>query len=136
MGGTEVPFRMVLFSAIPEAVVSDPIYDESMGRRLDEVGARTSRACPLACAALLLQDALNPPDWYPDEHPPMPAIVAHGSRPQGKGPPRLPSALCHLPNGAGHVESASLAALPARSRPEVERPPWTSVFLCGRGQHQ
>lgn len=60
-----------------------------------------------------LQNPLNPPDWYPDEHPPMPAIVARGSRPQGKGPPLLPCALCHLPNGAGHVESASLAALPA-----------------------
>jgi cytochrome c553 len=60
-----------------------------------------------------LQDAFNPPDWYPDEHPPMPAIVAHGSRPQGMGPPLLPCALCHLPNGAGHVESASLAGLPA-----------------------
>jgi len=60
-----------------------------------------------------LQDVFNPPDWYPDEHPAMPAIVAHGSPPQGKGPPLLPCALCHLPNGAGHVESASLAGLPA-----------------------
>lgn len=60
-----------------------------------------------------LQDAFTPPDWYPQEHPPMPAIVAHGSRPQGQGPPLLPCALCHLPNGAGHVESASLAGLPA-----------------------
>jgi cytochrome c553 len=43
----------------------------------------------------------------------MPAIVARGSLQQGKGPPLLPCALCHLPNGAGHVESASLAGLPA-----------------------
>ena len=48
----------------------------------------------------------------PDEHPEMPDIVAHGSAPaDGAGPPRLPCALCHLPNGAGHVESASLAGL-------------------------
>jgi cytochrome c553 len=60
-----------------------------------------------------LQDAFNPPDWYPDEHPPMPPVVAHGSPPRGNGPPLLPCALCHLPNGAGHVESASLAGLPA-----------------------
>src|SRR5271163_491309 len=58
------------------------------------------------------QDPLNPPDWYPDEHPDMPDIVAHGSVPAaGGGPPRLPCALCHLPNGAGHVESASVAGL-------------------------
>jgi cytochrome c553 len=59
-------------------------------------------------------DVLNPPDWYPDEHPPMPAVVAHGSPPQGeRTAPVLPCALCHLPNGLGHVESASLAGLPA-----------------------
>jgi cytochrome c553 len=59
-------------------------------------------------------DVLNPPDWYPDEHPPMPEVVAHGSPPQGERTgPVLPCALCHLPNGLGHVESASLAGLPA-----------------------
>src|SRR6185437_16842192 len=26
-----------------------------------------------------LREVLNPPDWYPDEHPAMPAIVAGGS---------------------------------------------------------
>jgi cytochrome c553 len=57
-----------------------------------------------------LQDPLNPPDWYPQDHPPMPAVVAHGTRP-ADGSPILPCALCHLPNGAGHVESASLAGL-------------------------
>jgi len=60
-----------------------------------------------------LQDVLNPPDWYPNEHLPMPGIVAHGSRIETDGPPLLPCALCHLPNGAGHVESASLAGLSA-----------------------
>lgn len=59
-------------------------------------------------------DVFNPPDWYPNEHAPMPPIVAHGSHP---GPKQvvalLPCALCHLPNGAGHVESASLAGLPS-----------------------
>jgi cytochrome c553 len=44
----------------------------------------------------------------------MPAIVAHGSLPQEKsGTALLPCALCHLPNGSGHVESASLAGLSA-----------------------
>ncbi|HWW20137.1 MAG TPA: c-type cytochrome [Steroidobacteraceae bacterium] len=60
-----------------------------------------------------LQDPLNPPDWYPSEHPQMPPVVAHGSKAEKEGPPVLPCALCHLPNGAGHVESASLAGLPS-----------------------
>jgi cytochrome c553 len=58
-----------------------------------------------------LQDPLNPPDWYPAEHPQMPPIVAQGARSEEAGLPILPCSLCHLPNGAGHVESASLAGL-------------------------
>jgi membrane-bound lytic murein transglycosylase MltF/cytochrome c553 len=58
-------------------------------------------------------NVLNPPDWYPGEHAPMPSIVAHGVAARAGVPPLMPCALCHLPNGAGHVESASIAALPA-----------------------
>ena len=69
------------------------------------------QAAPPEAPAL---DVLNPPDWYPAEHPAMPAVVAHGSPAQGeRTAPLLPCALCHLPNGLGHVESASLAGLPA-----------------------
>jgi cytochrome c553 len=57
-----------------------------------------------------LANPFEPPDWYPNEHPPMPKIVAHGTPGQV---PQLPCALCHLPNGMGHVESASLAGLDA-----------------------
>jgi cytochrome c553 len=47
----------------------------------------------------------NPPDWYPNMHPPMPPVVAHGTKTFACGS-------CHLPTGAGHDESAYLAALP------------------------
>ena len=46
-------------------------------------------------------------DWYPDEHPPMPRIVS-----QGAGPPVRACAMCHLPSGAGHPETAGLAGQP------------------------
>ncbi len=52
-------------------------------------------------------DGWNPPDWFPNEHPPMPDIVAHGSKPAIRG-----CALCHLANGMAHPESASLAGQP------------------------
>jgi cytochrome c553 len=56
-----------------------------------------------------IDDPFNPPDWFPDEHPPMPQIVAHGgARPAGRA-----CAQCHLPTGDGHPESAGLAGLPA-----------------------
>jgi cytochrome c553 len=47
------------------------------------------------------------PDWYPDEHPSMPPIVAHGVKPTVQA-----CARCHLPSGDGHPESSSLAGLP------------------------
>jgi len=54
-----------------------------------------------------IDDPFNPPDWFPDDHPPMPPIVANGSK-----PPVGACAQCHLPSGDGHPESSSLAGLP------------------------
>ena len=56
-----------------------------------------------------IDDPFNPPDWFPDEHPAMPDVVAHG----GPKPAGRACAQCHLPSGDGHPESASLAGLPA-----------------------
>ncbi len=67
---------------------------------------------PRSYSSAEIHDVLNPPDWYPAEHPVMPAIVAHGAPTTTAASPLLPCALCHLPNGAGHAESASLAGLP------------------------
>ena len=48
-----------------------------------------------------IDDGSNPPDWFPDEHPLMPEVVAHGN---GKG--ARACANCHLTTGMGHPESA------------------------------
>jgi cytochrome c553 len=55
-----------------------------------------------------VDDIFNPPDWYPEEHPPMPELVAHGKQPIVHG-----CAQCHLTSGSGHPESANIAGLPA-----------------------
>ena len=55
-----------------------------------------------------INDAFGPADWYPEDHPPMPEVVAHGKRPAVRA-----CALCHLPNGLGHPDPSNLAALPA-----------------------
>jgi cytochrome c553 len=52
-----------------------------------------------------IDDLKNPPDWFPDMHPPMPEVVAHGTAAFACGS-------CHLPTGTGHDESAYLAGLP------------------------
>lgn len=48
------------------------------------------------------------PDWHPDDHPPMPGIVA-----EGRKPAVYACGFCHLPNGLGRPENAPLAGLPA-----------------------
>jgi len=55
-----------------------------------------------------ITDPFGPPDWFPKEHPAMPAVVAHGEKPHV-----IACILCHLPNGNGHPESASVSGLKA-----------------------
>src|ERR1700680_1230662 len=54
-----------------------------------------------------IDDLSNPPDWFPDEHPPAPVVVTKG---QGAA---LACGACHLMSGHGHPESADLSGLPA-----------------------
>jgi len=54
-----------------------------------------------------IEDDFSPPDWHPEDHPPLPEIVAHGRRPAV-----LACMKCHLTNGFGHPESSDLAGLP------------------------
>ncbi|HEY0963016.1 MAG TPA: c-type cytochrome [Pseudomonadales bacterium] len=49
-----------------------------------------------------------PPDWHPDDHPKMPPVVANG-----RNPGVFACGYCHLPNGQGRPENASLAGLSA-----------------------
>lgn len=53
-------------------------------------------------------DSFNIPDWHPDGHPALPQVVEHGRKPGVRG-----CGYCHLPNGQGRPENASLAGLPA-----------------------
>jgi cytochrome c553 len=54
-----------------------------------------------------VNNSYGPADWFPDAHPKMPDIVAHG-RP---GEVRA-CALCHLVDGRGRPENAPLQGLP------------------------
>jgi cytochrome c553 len=54
-----------------------------------------------------IDDPFNPPDWFPDERPPLPPVVAQGQKPAVRA-----CAQCHLPTGNGHPESSGLAGLP------------------------
>lgn len=52
-------------------------------------------------------DLFNPPDWRPEDHPPMPEVVGHGRKPEVRA-----CGYCHLPTGNGRPENSRLAGLP------------------------
>src|SRR5258708_7574439 len=54
-----------------------------------------------------IRDGFGPADWFPEDHPKMPEIVAHGRRPEVRA-----CALCHYPNGKGRAENAPIAGYP------------------------
>lgn len=55
-----------------------------------------------------VKDLFAVPDWHAAAHPPMPEIVARGRKPAVYA-----CGYCHLPDGTGRPENASLAGLPA-----------------------
>jgi cytochrome c553 len=54
-----------------------------------------------------VHDHFGPADWHPEDHGPMPAIVAYGRKPDVQA-----CALCHYANGQGRSQNAALAGLP------------------------
>jgi cytochrome c553 len=54
-----------------------------------------------------IRDNSGPADWYPEDHPAMPEIVAHGHKPQ-----IVACSFCHYPNGKGRPVNTNLAGLP------------------------
>ena len=54
-----------------------------------------------------INDPFNAPDWRPNDHIPMPEIVARGRKPAV-----MACAYCHTPTGQGRPENSALAGLP------------------------
>ncbi len=51
----------------------------------------------------------GPADWFPEDHPQMPNIVAHGR--ESAQPQIFACGLCHYPNGKGRPENANITGL-------------------------
>jgi cytochrome c553 len=54
-----------------------------------------------------IANGFGPADWFPDDHPKMPDVVAHGKQPDVRA-----CSLCHYPNGKGRAENAGVSGLP------------------------
>ncbi len=94
-----------------------PQAPPSHALRADETAAEQTRLRTIpgsraAFSLLQIRDGQNIVDWFPQEHPPMPDVIAHG--PAALGPLRRGCAQCHLPNGKGRPENAPPGGL-ARS---------------------
>jgi cytochrome c553 len=86
-----------------------PATDKVQPPSRDDGGPKTAPGSALSLTRAQIDDLFNPPDWYPNLHPPMPAVVAHGDKTRNV----RACGSCHLPTGTGHDESAYLAGLPA-----------------------
>jgi cytochrome c553 len=97
----EVPAWAFPINPPPGATaVAAPAADDARLLRVPNSSAAFTRA--------QVRDLFAPPDWHPEEHPPMPEVVAHGRRPLV-----FACAFCHLPDGRGRPENAAVAGLPA-----------------------
>ena len=54
-----------------------------------------------------ISNGFSPPDWHPDDHPPMPDVVGKGRAPDVRA-----CGYCHLPTGIGKPENAAVSGLP------------------------
>jgi cytochrome c553 len=70
-----------------------------------DTGPKTLPGSTKSYTQAQIDDQFKPPDWFPQEHGPLPRVVETGIQAQACGS-------CHLMSGLGHPESASLAGLP------------------------
>ena len=85
-----------------------PVSDKVQPPAKDDDTPKTAPGSSLSRTRAQVDDLFNPPDWYPDIHPPMPEVVARGNQATSV----RACAACHLPTGTGHDESAYVAGLP------------------------
>ena len=86
-----------------------PVADKVQPPSPDDSQPKTVTGSTKSYTQKQIDDLKNPPDWFPEDHPPMPEIVAHG----GPKPAGRACAMCHLTSGDGHPESAGLSGLQA-----------------------
>jgi cytochrome c553 len=112
-GGEDVPIKG---AAVPDGVL--PIWAYPVlppapprtGPRPAATPDETLRHVPGSSAGYTraqIGTLFGVPDWFPDAHPKMPAVVSEGRKPDVGA-----CGHCHLPNGYGRAENSSVEGLP------------------------
>ena len=83
-----------------------PVADKDQPTVAEGTEARQIPGSAKSYTPAQIDDLLNPPDWFPNEHGTLPQIVMKGNAPNG-----LACGSCHLMSGKGHPESADIAGM-------------------------
>src|SRR5207302_3212950 len=75
----------------------------------DNTTQHTLPGSKLSFTRAQIANRYGPADWFPEDHPAMPNIVAHGK--ESAQPQVFACSLCHLPNGNGRPENAAVTGL-------------------------
>ncbi|MEO8018196.1 MAG: c-type cytochrome [Pseudomonadota bacterium] len=125
-----------LFPVDPNSLVKNP-----QPVKLDDVEQLDIPGSDQKFTQARINDPYNAPDWHPNDHIPMPDIVAKGRKPAA-----MACAYCHTPTGQGRPENSALAGLPEGyikeqlldmrsgkrkpTGPEVYKPSWAMHALA------
>ena len=82
------------------AAAAEPAHDPN---ELHQVPGSTRRF-----TIAQVENANEPADWFPEDHPPMPELVARGRA----GSPVRACSFCHMPNGKGRPSNGPASGLP------------------------
>jgi cytochrome c553 len=76
---------------------------------LDNTVQHTLQGSTATFTRAQIANRYGPADWFPEDHPAMPDIVAHGR--ESANPQVYACGLCHYPNGKGRPENANVTGL-------------------------
>ena len=93
----------------PPPSSSPPANPPAAPAPLDNTTLQTLAGSTLSFTRAQIANRFGPADWFPEDHPSMPDVVAHGK--QQAQPQVYACSLCHLPNGNGRPENANITGL-------------------------
>jgi cytochrome c553 len=103
----EWAYAVALTAPQPRPVAPGEQRGRGAGRGAPDPTPRTLPGSKFSFTTAQVRNNFDPADWFPEDHPAMPDIVAHGRAPDVKA-----CAFCHMPNGKGRPENAPVAGLP------------------------
>ena len=92
----------------PEWAFADTAKPEMNALPPDDGKIRNVEGSKVQLSIPQIRNFYAPPDWFPEDHPAIPPLVA-----QGVNPGIYACGYCHLPTGNGRPENANIAGLPA-----------------------